>query len=101
MKKELAIWLMQKEIAGSIEQGLRFIEAAEKDTYPEGLTEMLSKQFELTLTLGSPIPEDKALAYLKERMTMGERMIKFWKENPKDTNAIFFFKKCAELTSKE
>ncbi len=97
MTKKLAVWLMQQNIAVSLPQGIQFVESASKNEYPEGLSEELEKQLELRMTLGSPISHESALSYLKDRLATGEKLIKFWESNPKDTNAIFFLRKCSEI----
>jgi hypothetical protein len=31
---------------------------------------------------------------MQEKYDMAKKLIKFWSENPKDTNAVFFFNEC-------
>jgi hypothetical protein len=34
------------------------------------------------------------MPFMQEKYAMASKLIKFWSENPKDTNAIFFFNEC-------
>jgi hypothetical protein len=33
-------------------------------------------------------------SFMQEKFDMAKKLIKFWSENPKDTNAVFFFNEC-------
>jgi len=93
MKTKLAVWLVQAKYADSVPQAEEFLSAIQQDTCPPELIDFLKKDMEVLITIGNPITEEKALAFLQEKLKTAERLIAFWEENPKDTNAIFFLRK--------
>ncbi len=93
MKTKLAVWLVQKKYAESVPQAETFLSAIRQGTCPPGLIDILRKDMDVLIAVGNPITEEKALAFLQEKLKTAEKLIAFWEENPKDTNAIFFLRK--------
>ena len=92
MKTKLAVWLTQKKIALDVPQAMGFLDAIQKDECPQELLELLEKDLDVRIAIGSPITKEKALSFLQEKLRTAEKLIAYWEEHPKDTNAIFFLR---------
>lgn len=94
MEKQIAVWLLQRGYADSLDQGVRFARALEKKEYTEEMLETLGHNLDIYMSLGAPVTQENLLPFLLDKYSMAVKLIKFWNENPKDTNAIFFFNEC-------
>ena len=92
MKTKLAIWFTQKKFALDVPQALEFIESIRKDQCPPELIDILRRDIDIRLAIGDPLTEKKVLSFLQEKLRTAEKLIPYWEEHPKDTNAIFFLK---------
>ena len=101
MKTKLAVWLVQKKFAESVPQAREFLDAIERNECPPELPALLDKDMDVRITLGGTITEEAALNFLKEKLKTAEKLIAFWEANPKDTNAIFFFRKYNQYLEEE
>ena len=94
MEKQIAVWLLQRGYAEDLEQGIRFAESLAKDECSEEMLDTLGHNIDVFMTVGGPITAENLLPFMQEKYAMASKLIKFWSENPKDTNAIFFFNEC-------
>jgi hypothetical protein len=94
MDKQLAIWLMQRGYADDLEQGVRFARALAENECTEEMLDTLGHNIDIFMTVGGPVTAEKLLPFMQEKYAMAIKLIKFWSENPKDTNAVFFFNEC-------
>ncbi|MCR5758686.1 MAG: hypothetical protein K6F95_12405 [Selenomonas sp.] len=94
MEKQIAVWLVQRGYADDVEQGVRFAEALAKNECTEEMLETLGHNIDIFMTVGGPITAENLMPFMQEKCNMAKKLIKFWSENPKDTNAIFFFNEC-------
>ncbi|MBR3721619.1 MAG: hypothetical protein IKN12_02555 [Selenomonadaceae bacterium] len=99
METKLAVWLVGKKYAESVEEGKEFLNALEKGNCPDALLDYLKKDLDVLMALGGKVSTDKATEYLKDKLKSAEKLIAFWETNPKDTNAIFFNKRLQEYLS--
>ena len=91
---QIAVWLLQRGYANDYEQAMRFATNLNDQQCSEEMVNELSKNLDIFMSLGQPVTAEKLLAFLTEKVQFATKLIKFWTENPKDTNAIFFFKEC-------
>lgn len=94
MERQIAVWLLQRGYAEDLEQGARFAEALAKNECTEEMLEVLGHNIDVFMTVGGPVTAENLLPFMQEKYSMAQKLIKFWGENPKDTNAIFFFNEC-------
>ena len=95
MEKRLAVWLKNHALADDIAQGLRYVRAVERGEGTEEMGYTLSCNIDAALDIGQigeKISPEDALTFMKKKIDSARRLITFWEENPKDTNAIFFTK---------
>ena len=61
--------------------------------YFQELLDILQKNLDVRIAIGGgTITKETALNFLQEKLKTAEKLIAFWEANPKDTNAIFFFR---------
>ena len=94
MEKQLAVWLLQRGYADDLEQGLRFVEALAQNTCTEEMLDTLGHNIEVLMNMGEPVTAENLLPFMQERSQTAIKLIRFWSESPKDTNAVFFFNEC-------
>lgn len=94
MEKQLAVWLLQRGYADDLEQGLRFVEALAQNTCTEEMLDTLGHNIEIFMSVGEPVTAENLLPFMQERYQTAIKLIRFWSESPKDTNAVFFFNEC-------
>lgn len=94
MEMQIAVWLLQRGYANNLDQGIRFAQALEKKECTEEMLDTLGHNLDVYMTIGTPVTQEKLLPFLLDKYGMAIKLIKFWSENPKDTNAIFFFNEC-------
>jgi hypothetical protein len=58
------------------------------------MLETLGHNIDVFMTVGGPVTAENLLPFMQEKYEMAQKLIKFWSENPKDTNAVFFFNEC-------
>ena len=94
MEKQIAVWLLQRGYADDLEQGIRFAQALEKKECTEEMLDTLGHNIDVYMTVGGPVTQENLMPFMLDKYRMATKLIKFWLENPKDTNAIFFFNEC-------
>ncbi len=94
MEKLIAVWLLKRGYADDVEQGIRFAEALAKNECTEEMLETLGHNIDVFMTVGGPVTAENLLPFMQEKYEMAQKLIKFWSDNPKDTNAVFFFNEC-------
>ncbi len=94
MEKQIAVWLVQRGYADNLEQGIRFAQALANNECTEEMLDTLSHNIDVFMTVGGPVTAENLLPFLLDKYSTATKLIKFWNENPKDTNAIFFFNEC-------
>ncbi|MBQ7479510.1 MAG: hypothetical protein IJT01_11585 [Selenomonadaceae bacterium] len=92
MKTKLAVWFTQKKFAESVPQAEEFLAAIKENECPQELLDILQKNLDVRIAIGGTITKETALSFLQEKLKTAENLIAFWEANPKDTNAIFFFR---------
>ncbi len=93
MKTKLAVWLAQKKFAENVPQALDFLDSLAKDECPPELFDRIQKDLDARIAIGEPLTEKAVLAFLHEKLRTAEKLIAYWEEHPKDTNAIFFLRR--------
>ena len=96
MKTKLAVWLTQKKLAEDVPQALSFIDTIRSNECPSEILEHIKKDLDMRIALGDPITEEKVLSFLQEKLKTAEKLIVYWEDHPKDTNAIFFLRRYRE-----
>ena len=94
MDRQIAVWLLQRGYADDLEQGIRFAEALGKNECTDEMLDTLGHNIDVFMTVGGPVTAENLLPFMQEKYSMATKLIRFWNENPKDTNAIFFFNEC-------
>ncbi len=97
MEKKMAVWLKMRGFAETVEQGEEFVRSAQNNETNKELTAVLSKNPDAALNMGGKVTDENAIKFLREKLATGQRLIGFWEENPKDTNAIFFAREMAKI----
>lgn len=97
MEKQIAVWLVQRGYADNLEQGIRFAQALANKECTEEMLDALGHNIDVFMSVGGPVTADNLLPFLLDKYNMAQKLIHFWNENPKDTNAIFFFNECRKL----
>lgn len=92
MKTKLAVWLAQKKFAENVPQALTFMDSIAKNECPPELLQRVQKDLDTRIAIGV-ITEETVLAFLQEKLKTAEKLIAYWEEHPKDTNAIFFLRR--------
>ncbi|MBR2214680.1 MAG: hypothetical protein IJ849_02840 [Selenomonadaceae bacterium] len=90
MEKELAAWLISKKYAVYPDQALEFVRALQKGECPAEMVDLVQKNLDLLMEMGGSITAEKLVPFFQEKLKSAEKLINFWRENPKDTNAVFF-----------
>lgn len=91
MEKKLAVWFLQRHFARNIDEALEFVASLEKGEFTDVMLEANRGNMDLLMELGQ-ITAEKLKPYFLDKLATAEKLIAFWAENPKDTNAIFFNK---------
>jgi hypothetical protein len=100
MEKKLAVWLVQRRLARDVDEGLEFAAALERGECTEAMVEANRHNMDAMAKLGK-VTQENLGPYMQEKLAMAKKLIAFWEENPKDTNAIFFFKAYGEKFGEE
>ena len=96
MDKKLAVWLWSHGFAPTAKDGLIFLEEIRRNS-PKEMLSYFAGSFSARMEMGKEVTEENVVSFLKEKLKTAQRLIAFWEENPKDTNAIFFFKKYKQV----
>ena len=96
MDIKLAAWMVQKEFAENMDEGLSFVKAVKSDSCPESLLKRLQKNIDVIMAIGKKVTSENAVKFLQNKFKDAEKMIAFWEANPKDTNAVFYHRRLAE-----
>lgn len=94
LEQQIAVWFLSHELAETLQQALDFVRLIEKGETSEEMAVVLNKNLDVRLQLGGNVTADAALKFLQEKRTTAEKLIAMWEKNPKDTNAVFFFRDC-------
>ena len=92
LERQIAVWYLSHEMAEDLRQALDFVRLVEKGEATEEMATVLSKNLDIRLQLGGNVTADSALKFLQDKRKTAEKLIAMWEENPKDTNAVFFFR---------
>ena len=90
MEKELAAWLISRKYAVYPDQALEFVRALQRGECPAEMVELLQKNLDLVMELGGSITTENLVPCFQEKLKSAAKLIAFWHDNPKDTNAVFF-----------
>ncbi len=91
MEKKLAAWLLQRKLARDTDEALGYAAALLQGQFPEEMFAANERNVNVMKDIGK-ITREKFEPYIMEKVATAQKMIAFWEENPKDTNAIFFNK---------
>lgn len=94
MEKQIAVWLLQRGYADNLGQGIRFAQALENKECTEEMLNTLGHNIDVYMNVGGRVTQENLMPFMLDKYNMANKLIRFWTENPKDTNAIFFFNEC-------
>ncbi len=101
-EKSIAFWILQKGIALSPQQSLRFLKAAENNQCTQEIIDALTVKilFDKNITteqigdLSYELPtisNEEIMSYLNQAIQTAKSRLELWREMPRDTNARFFY----------
>lgn len=92
LEQQIAVWFLSHELAETLQQALDFVRLVEKGEANDEMAAVLNKNMDIRSQLGGNVTTEAALKFLQEKRATAEKLIAMWEKNPKDTNAVFFFR---------
>jgi hypothetical protein len=92
LTKQVAVWLLSHELAGNLQQALDFVRETESGKAGDEMVEFLNKNDQIRAELGGEVTAESALKFMQGKVNSAAKLISLWANNPKDTNAVFFFR---------